>query len=59
MERLVDIKEVCKLLGVKRDWVYRKTKKRKIPHFRIEGHLRFSVAEVGEYLEKNRRKEDG
>jgi excisionase family DNA binding protein len=55
MEKLVDIKEVCQVLGVKEHWLYRETKKQKIPHYRVGGHLRFSMAEIRDYLERNRQ----
>lgn len=55
MEQMVNVKRICEVLGVKAHWLYRETKKRKIPHYRVGGHLRFSLTEINQYLKENHR----
>ena len=49
-DRLLNIQDVCKLLGVKKPYVYQLTHRKKIPYIKIQGIIRFRLAEVEAWL---------
>ena len=51
LERLLTIQDICELLKVPRSYVYYLTHTKKIPHFKINGHLRFRQSHIEEWLE--------
>ena len=51
VERLLTIQEICELLRVPKSYVYYLTHNKKIPHFKINGHLRFRQSHIEEWLE--------
>lgn len=50
LDRLLTIQEVCKLLQVKKTYVYWLTYQKKIPHIKMQGHLRFRESAIDEWL---------
>ena len=50
LDRLLTTQEVCELLRVKKSYVYSLTHQKKIPHIKIQGHLRFWESEIVEWL---------
>jgi excisionase family DNA binding protein len=51
IDRLLTIQEVCNLLKVKETYVYWLTHQRKIPHIKMQGHLRFRESSINRWLE--------
>ena len=51
LEKLLAIQQVCELLQVPKSYVYWLTHSKKIPHFKIYGHLRFRQSHIEEWLE--------
>jgi excisionase family DNA binding protein len=52
---LMDIGELCRTLGVRESWVYRRTSKGHpdpLPFVKIGGLLRFDPAEIREWVER-------
>jgi len=49
-ERLLTVRDITALLQVKKSYVYYLTHNRKIPHFKIHGHLRFRLSEIEDWL---------
>lgn len=50
MERLVNVEELARILGVKRSWVYGKVASKEIPHLHVGRYVRFRVSDVIEWL---------
>jgi len=50
-ERLLTVQDICELLKVPKSYVYWLTHSKKIPHLKINGHLRFRQSSIGEWLE--------
>ncbi len=46
---IIDIEEVCKILRVKKSWVYDRTYRDEIPHYRAGRLLRFDLEKVLEW----------
>ena len=44
--RLLTVEEVAELLGVKRSWIYDRTRHEKIPHYHVGKYCRFDWDEV-------------
>jgi excisionase family DNA binding protein len=56
-DELLTVAEVAQLLRVPASWVYERTRLRgiaRMPHFKLGKYLRFSEAEVREWLERTR-----
>lgn len=55
IERLVDIEEMARILGVHHDWIYARTRKRpaEIPCVRVGKHLRFDPDAVIAFLSEH------
>ena len=51
LERLLTVQEICELLKVPKSYVYYLTHSKSIPHFKINGHLRFRQSHIEEWLE--------
>ena len=51
LEILLTVQDICELLKVPRSYVYYLTHKNEIPHFKINGHLRFRQSRIEEWLE--------
>ncbi len=51
LERLLTVQEISSLLGVKKSYVYYLTHQKKIPHMKINGHLRFRQSDIDEWLQ--------
>lgn len=49
-DRLMTTQEVCELLRVSKTYIYWLTHQRKIPHIKMQGHLRFRRPEIDEWL---------
>jgi predicted DNA-binding transcriptional regulator AlpA len=55
MEKLLEINELSRLLGVPVTWIYDRTRHNHpdpLPHYKLGKYLRFSEAEVRIYLNK-------
>ncbi len=51
MERLLDIEELCRILGVKKATIYAWIYQRKIPHIKLSSRLvRFRESEILDWL---------
>lgn len=48
--KIINVKEASALLGVKEKTVYQWAEQRQIPHFKINGALRFDMEEVQSWL---------
>ena len=51
LEKLLTVQEICELLNVPKSYVYYLTHKNDIPHFKLNGHLRFRQSRIREWLE--------
>ena len=50
LERLLTVQEISELLKVPKSYVYWLTHQKKIPHLKIQGHLRFRRSHIEEWL---------
>ncbi|MFX0201143.1 MAG: helix-turn-helix domain-containing protein [Candidatus Hodarchaeota archaeon] len=55
MNELLGIEEVAKILNVPRSWVYERTRRGEIPHFKLGKYLRFDAQAIEKFVEKMRR----
>ena len=55
MEELLSPKELARILKVSQPCVYKWTERGIIPHFRLEGSIRFSRDDVLDFLQKRRK----
>lgn len=51
LDSLLTVQDICELLRVPKSYVYYLTHNRKIPHFKINGHLRFRQSHIENWLE--------
>ena len=51
-EELIDISDLCQILKLKKSYIYLLTHERKIPHYKVQGHLRFRLSEIDEWIKK-------
>ena len=51
MERLLTLDQICEILQVKKSTVYRWTFCKKIPHYKLNGILRFKEKEIGDWMD--------
>ena len=56
-ERWVDVEEVAKHLGVRRESVYRWIDKKGLPAHRVGRLLRFKLSEVDEWVRRGSRRD--
>ena len=57
MEELVTVDDLSKTLRVSRVWIYKLVREKRIPFYHIEKCVRFSPAEVKEWLEERKNTE--
>jgi len=50
LEKLLTVQDISELLGVPKSYVYSLTHQKKIPHLKIQGHLRFKQTHIDEWL---------
>ena len=50
LDRLLTVQEVCELLKVRKNYVYWLTHRKKIPHIKLQGHLRFRQSAIDEWI---------
>ena len=48
--RLLTTQEVCELLKISKGYLYWLTHQKKIPHIKMQGHLRFRVSAIDNWL---------
>ena len=53
VEELIAIEELCRILKLKKSYVYLLTHEKKIPHYKINGHLRFRVSDIENWLKEH------
>ena len=53
VEKFLGVDDLCRILQLKKSYVYLLTHEKKIPHYKINGHLRFRISDIEEWL-KNR-----
>ena len=51
IDRLLTVQEISELLKVPKSYVYWLTHQKKIPHLKIQGHLRFRQSHIDEWLD--------
>ena len=49
---LLNMKDLINYLNVKKDWIYQKVHNGTIPHYKIEGLLRFKRSEIDAWIKK-------
>ena len=49
-DKLLTVQEVCELLEVSKNYIYWLTHKQKIPHIKMQGHLRFRRSAIDNWL---------
>ena len=47
---LLTVQEVCELLKVSRTYIYWLTHQKRIPHIKMQGHLRFRQSAIDDWL---------
>ena len=50
IDRLLTVQEISELLKVPKSYVYWLTHQKKIPHMKIQGHLRFRQSQIDDWL---------
>ncbi len=55
--KLLTIDELAEQLHVPKSWIYDKTRKSLIPHFKVGKFLRFDAEEIEVWLSENRQAE--
>lgn len=50
IDRLLTVQEISELLKVPKSYVYWLTHQKKIPHLKIQGHLKFRQSHIDEWL---------
>ena len=58
IDRLLTVQEISELLKVPKSYVYWLTHQKKIPHLKIQGHLRFRRAHIDEWLRSQEVREN-
>ena len=53
-EPFVSVAHIARLLGVPASWVYERTSRGEIPHYRVGRYVRFRVSEVERWLAEDR-----
>ena len=51
-DRLLTIEDLCSFLRVSKPYIYWLTHRKCIPFIKMQGHLRFRLSEVEEWLKK-------
>ena len=50
VEELICIDDLWKILKLKKSYVYLLTHEKKIPHYKLKGHLRFRLSDIENWL---------
>ncbi len=50
IDRLLTVQEVCELLQVRKTYIYWLTHQKRIPHIKMQGHLRFRQSAIDDWL---------
>ncbi len=50
METLLNVQELSEKLRVNKTWIYERTRKDKIPHYKLGRYCLFNIKEIEEYL---------
>ena len=50
VEELLNINELCEIIKLKKSYLYLLTHEKRIPHYKINGHLRFRLSDIEEWL---------
>ena len=58
IERLLTVQDISSLLRVPKSYVYWLTHQKKIPHMKINGHLRFRRSDIDQWLNDKEIRED-
>jgi excisionase family DNA binding protein len=58
LERLLTVQDISSLLRVPKSYIYWLTHQRKIPHMKINGHLRFRQSDIDDWLSDKEIRED-
>ena len=58
LKRLLTVQDISSLLRVPKSYVYWLTHQKKIPHMKINGHLRFRQLDIDEWLTDKEIRED-
>lgn len=58
LEKLLTVQDISELLGVPKSYVYSLTHQKKIPHLKIQGHLRFRRVHIDEWLKSQEVRND-
>lgn len=53
-DKIFDVNELAEYLGVKKKWIYERKRFNEIPAFKVKGKLKFSKAEIDEWLATNK-----
>lgn len=56
VEQLWTVKDVMRVLNVKKSWVYAHVDSNDLPHIRMDGHIRFEPKDVYAYIQKCKSK---
>ncbi|MFC1715565.1 helix-turn-helix domain-containing protein [Candidatus Poribacteria bacterium] len=51
-DELLTVQDICDLLKVRETYIYSLTHKKKIPHIKMQGQLRFWRSEIDEWLRR-------
>ena len=58
IDRLLTVQEISELLKVPKSYLYWLTHQKKIPHMKIQGHLRFRQSHIEEWLNSQEVSDD-
>ncbi|MFC1716566.1 helix-turn-helix domain-containing protein [Candidatus Poribacteria bacterium] len=58
LKRLLTVQDISSLLRVPKSYVYWLTHQKKIPHMKINGHIRFRQSDIDEWLNDKEIRED-
>ncbi|MFC1714279.1 helix-turn-helix domain-containing protein [Candidatus Poribacteria bacterium] len=58
LEKLLTVQDISSLLRVPKSYVYWLTHQKKIPHMKINGHLRFRQSDIDKWLNDKEIRED-
>jgi excisionase family DNA binding protein len=50
VEELICIDDLCRILKLKKSYVYLLTHEKKIPHYKLGRHLRFKLSDIEKWL---------
>jgi excisionase family DNA binding protein len=55
MEDIIGVKDVAAMVKTPESWVYGKVERGEIPHFKLGKYVRFSRADIVDWIEAQRR----